>query len=394
MTASRRQVLGYAGASGVGVLGGWGLSRLSDDDGVDASSSAGLPRTISPYGEHQPGVATHTARALRLIALDANPGLTRESLGRLMRIWTGDIEAATLGRPAPGDTAADLAQEAVDLTVTVGWGPRLFDALELSPPQGFVRVPAMSRDKLRPEWSAGDLLLRIEADDDTTIAHVARRLLLDAGPFASLRWEQRGSWRGRDARQRPITGRNLFGQIDGTANPAPGTKVFSDTVWIADGEWGGGTTMVLRRIKMRLDSWDAITRHEQETAIGRHLDTGAPFGGSKEDDPLDLDAVDDRGELVIPVGAHARLSHPNENGGRRIFRKGANYVDQWSGHRESGLLFQSFQADLQAQFIPIQAKLDAFDDLNTWTVAVGSAEFAILPGIHPGQWLGQPVLEP
>ncbi len=52
----------------------------------------------------------------------------------------------------------------------------------------------------------------------------------------------------------------------------------------------------------------------------------------------------------------------------------------------------SFQADIDSQFTPIQRRLDRGDALNTWTTAVGSATFAILPGFEEGGWLGEPLL--
>jgi dye decolorizing peroxidase len=36
-----------------------------------------------------------------------------------------------------------------------------------------------------------------------------------------------------------------------------------------------------------------------------------------------------------------------------------------------------------------QQHLDRADALNRWTTAIGSAEFAVLPGFRPGGWLGQ-----
>ena len=99
---------------------------------------------------------------------------------------------------------------------------------------------------------------------------------------------------------------------------------------------------------------------------------------------------------VVPRDAHSRRSHPSLHGGRRIFRKGANYtrkVDTPRGARvESGLLFASYQADLSDQFVPLQRSLDELDQLNEWTTAIGSAVFVVLPGFEDGSWLGESLL--
>ncbi len=150
--------------------------------------------------------------------------------------------------------------------------------------------------------------------------------------------------------------------------------------------------MVLRRIRMDTATWDALTRPQQERSLGRRLDDGAPLTGGGELDDVDLAARDAEGRPVIAPHAHVRRSHPAANGGARIFRRGANYEDVSGEQPETGLLFTSYQANLSAQFLPIQVSLDQADELNTWTTAVGSAQFAVLPGFAEGEWLGQRLL--
>jgi dye decolorizing peroxidase len=392
---TRRGLLGYAGAGGLGLAtGAIGATQLQSP--AEAGPEPIVPATISPFGEHQPGVAAATPRANRVVALDVHDGIDRDALGRLMRLWSGTIAASAQGRAAPGDTARDLAQGNVDLTVTVGWGYDLFDRVGLADarPPAFVKVPAFDHDQLQKRWTGGDLMLLVGASDDTTVTHVLRRLLLDADPFATLRWEQEGSWRGLDADQAPTTGRNLFGQVDGTGNLLPDDPLFDSTVWTKTPDWfAGGTTLVVRRISMDLDEWDTLTRAEQEAAVGRDLDVGAPLTGTAERDDPDF-AAKEEGRPVIPAHSHVRLSHPDQNGGARILRRGMNYTtyDAASGARDAGLVFCSFQADLGRQFVPIQRHLDRSDALNEWTTAIGSAEFAILPGFTDGGWLGDRLL--
>ncbi|WP_166140804.1 Dyp-type peroxidase [Nocardioides ochotonae] len=394
----RRGFLGYVGTAVAGAAAGVGGATLAGSSGraeepaaaPDTSSWAG--RTIDPHGPHQPGVAATPAHVTELVALDLLPGTDRDALGRLMRVWTGDVEALTQGRPAPGDTAPWLATANADLTITVGAGPGAFGPRRLgAPPPGFGEVPPMRHDRLQERWNGGDLVLQVAGRDATTVAHAVRRLVADAAPFATLRWRQQGSWNGTGPQGQPVTGRNLFGQVDGSANPRPGTPLFDQTVWIPDGPWAGGTTLVVRRIRMDLDTWDELTRDEQEQSVGRRLDDGAPLSGGDELDDVDLRARSG-GRLVVARDAHARRSHPGLNGGRRIFRKGANYVLDTDAGVESGLIFQSFQADLLDQFVPIQQTLDELDSLNEWTTAIGSATFAVLPGFEPGSWLGQSLL--
>lgn len=396
----RRGFLGYLGsaAAGAAVSGGVVAAALGGDPAPTGSppGAAQPGRTIAPYGEHQVGITSPAAKFVELVALDLVPGLGRAALGRLMRLWTGDIEALATGRPAPGDRAPWLASGNADLTVTVGLGPGAFAGGRFGPrPAGLRSVPPMRHDRLEEWWSGGDLVLLVAGNDGTTVAHAVRRLVADAKPFATLRWRQSGFWNALDQTGEPMTGRNLFGQVDGSGNPRIGTDLFDETVWMTDGAWAGGTTLVVRRIRMDLETWDLLTRDEQERSMGRNLADGAPLSGGQELDALDPLARRE-GRLVVAADAHARRAHPTLNGGARIFRKGANYVreaDATSGGAvESGLLFTSYQADVGRQFVPIQQSLDQVDALNRWTTAIGSAWFAILPGFEEGGWLGEGLL--
>ncbi|WP_433168939.1 Dyp-type peroxidase [Kribbella sp. CA-247076] len=361
--------------------------------GTDSAPEAPVRRSISPYGEHQPGIAGPTPKHAELVALKLRSGVDKAGLGRLMRLWSGDVVALAEGRPAPGDTAPELAVANVALTTTIGFGPRVFQLTGHKPP-GLDDLPVMKHDRLDPAWSGGDLLVMVGADDAVSVVHAVRRLVADAKPFASPLWRQTGFWNSTGADGRPVTGRNLFGQVDGTGNPAVGTPELDRTVWSSDGpDWfHGGTTLVVRRIRMNLDTWDELTRSEQERAVGRKLSTGAPLTGTAEHDELDLQARDADGRLVIAENSHARLSHHSENDGRRIFRKGLNYVQDNGPTRESGLIFLSHQADVAGQFLPLLARLDAADALNEWTTTIGSAVFALPPGFQPGSWLAHKLL--
>ena len=398
----RRGFLGYVGSAAAGAVVGAGAGAVaghaagSGDPASDSTEGAGLGATISPWGEHQAGVTAPAAAVTELVALDLHDDLRRSGdttrLARLMRVWTTDVEALAQGRGTPGDTAPWLSAERADLAVTVGWGPRVFTDFEVARPEGFARVPAMRHDALEKAWSGGDLLLVVQGRDGTTVGHAVRRLVADAAPFASLRWRQGGSWNPHRPDGSPQTGRNLFGQVDGSANPKPGTDLFDRTVWISSGPWAGGTTVVVRRIRMDLATWDTLTRSEQEGSVGRDLAEGAPLTGGGELDDVDL-AAKDGDRFVVNVHAHVRRSHPSTNGGRRMFRKGVNYEAVNGSTVEAGLIFSAYQANLADQFVPVQQMLDEGDELNEWTTAVGSAEFAVLPGFEQGGWLGQSLLD-
>lgn len=408
MSPTRRQALTAVVSGAVAAGSAAALAGCSKSDWVRTSSTAAsTPESkvgavgstrVSPFGDHQAGIATPAPARITVTAFTLKPGVDKAGLGRLMRLWSENVRALTQGTPATGDPAWELTTQPSSLTITVGFGPTVFtlDGLRDKAPAGLVTVPPMKHDKLQTRWSGGDLVVQVCADDSLVISHVTRRMAVDAAPFATVRWQQSGFWRANGVGTPGETGRNLMGQVDGTGNLAPTDSRFAGVVWSSGSpSWlEGGSMMVVRRIQMQMDTWDSLERKKQEAVIGRKLDTGAPLGREKERDDLPLEAKDENGELLIPADAHARLANPNSNNGLRILRRAANYDDGLGpdGQADAGLLFISFQADIAKQFVPIQQRLDATDSLNKWTTAVGSAVFAVPPGFGPDTWIGQALL--
>ena len=214
--------------------------------------------------------------------------------------------------------------------------------------------------------------------------------------LAVPRWRQTGFRPARGADPADATMRNLMGQVDGTVNPAPETPDFDEVVW-DDGRaqpWlAGGTMMVLRRIRMNLDTWDELDRASKELAVGRRLDNGAPLTGSRENDPVDVTA-ERNGIPVIPPNAHVALAHPSKPG-ERFLRRPYNYDDPPAPGEtsDSGLIFAAFQRDIDRQFLPVQRRLAESDAMNRWITPIGSAVYVIPPGVQPGQYLGHQLLD-
>lgn len=394
----RRRLFGYAGAAGVGgALAGAGLARVTAPEQV-ATRPAVIRQRYSPHETHQAGIVTPTPAFTRLLAFTLT-GSGTDGLVKLLKLWSGDIQALMAGTPIPGDPTPELAQPAVSLSVTVGLGPRIFTlgGLTRQRPEGFVEIPAMRNDRLQARWTGGDLLLIVAADEATTVDYASRRLTRDAATFATPAWVQDGSWRGTNADGAAVTGRNLFGQLDGSGNPT--ADLLEDTIWARDPRpwFAGGTTLVVRRIEMDLDFWDRTTRERQDKVIGRRVDTGAPLTGTLETDALDLAATDADGNPVIAADAHARRAHPDENSGRRILRRGLNYTHTESGDdgpvTTAGLVFLAFCANIADQFVPIQNRLDDGDALNDWTHAIGSAVFAIPGGFARNDWIARSLFD-
>jgi len=160
-------------------------------------------------------------------------------------------------------------------------------------------------------------------------------------------------------------------------------RTSADPGWLA-----GGTSYVLRRIAMNLDTWDELDRGSREQAVGRRLDTGAPLSGSREFDVPDLEARTPAGLPAISAVSHVARAR-SADGAPQIMRRGYNYDLTAAGGTDAGLLFGSLQADPVAQFVPIQQRLADVDLLNLWTTPIGSAVFAVPPGCQSGGYIGE-----
>lgn len=401
---SRRRLLlgGAAGlaAASVGAAGGFAAGTAAAPAPLEPEAvlreAAPLASAVVPFhGRHQAGIEQHPPAHSSLIALDLLPGTDRDGIRRMLRLITDDAARLTAGRPALADTEPELAVIPARLTVTVGFGPGLVDRVDPSArPAWLAPLPSFPIDRLEPRWSGGDLLLEVAADDAMAIAHAARMLVKDIRRYAVVRWRQDGFRNAAGSVPDGRTQRNLFGQLDGTANPAPGSDAFARVVWrtTVDPAWlVGGTSYVIRRIAMNLDTWDELDRGSRENAVGRRLDTGAPLTGRNEHDVPDMTVRTAAGVPVISPLSHVGRAR-SADGAPQIARRGFNYDASAAGGTDAGLIFGSFQADPLTQFVPIQQRLAQADLLNLWTTPIGSAVFAIPPGCEPGGYLGETLL--
>jgi len=397
---SRRGLLFGGAVAGLGAAAAIGADALINRGGdasatTETEAAVNGEETVAFYDTHQAGIATTPQAHATFIALDLHPETDRDALRRMMQILTDDAARLTQGLPALADSEPELGAVPARLTVTFGFGPEFVTraADTSAKPAWLGPLPAFTIDQLDPAWNDGDLLLQIAADDAFTVAHATRMLLKDTRSFANVRWTQTGFRRAHGSEMPGTTMRNLFGQVDGTTNPAPDGDDFAGLVWNTEGWLAGGTSFVLRRTRMNLDKWDRLDRGGREQSVGRTLANGAPLTGTREHDEPDFDAKTGIGFPVIPEFSHIRRAR-SENTAERIYRRGYNYDHAPTGAEisNSGLLFVSYQADVTKQFVPIQRRLDELDLLNEWTTPIGSAVFAIPPGCAEDGYIGDTLL--
>ncbi|EME63814.1 iron uptake transporter deferrochelatase/peroxidase subunit [Amycolatopsis decaplanina] len=408
---TRRKLFGLAGAgaalAGTGAAAGFGANRLLGGD----SPAQAAQSVVEFHGEHQAGIVTPVQENLHFVALDVTTK-DREKLVKLLRTWTDAARRMTAGQevgaggavggaPAapPSDTGEALDLAASSLTLTIGFGPSLFDdRFGLAPkrPAALIDLPLFPQDKLDPARSGGDICVQACADDPQVAVHAIRNLVRLGFGVTAVRWSQLGFGRSSSTSRAQSTPRNLFGFKDGTRNiKAEETDILRDQVWAAaeDGQpWmAGGSYLVARRIRMHIETWDRESLKGQEGIVGRSKGAGAPLGQAAEFDTPDFQVGGAGGEKLIPEDSHVRLaSHENLNGAR-ILRRGYNFVDgsDGVGHLEAGLFFLAFNRDTRKQFVPMQQVLSSKDAMMEYLQHTGSAHFAVPPGVREGGFWGE-----
>lgn len=383
---SRRALLFGGGGLAVGAIAGAALAGNVIDRAATSVDA------IVPWrGAHQAGIVTTPQGFLTLIAFDLADGVDALRLERLLRIWTDGIDRLTQGRPGLTDTEPELAAHPARLTCTVGLGSGAFTqtGLESRRPVWLRPLPEFANEELDEAWSGGDLVLQVCGEDPSVVAHAARFLAKDVRDFTTVRWTQNG-FRNAAGQVPAGTFRNQFGQLDGSQNlqGEEAQYVFIDDptapAWLL-----GGSTMVVRRIRMNLDTWDELDRPGRENAVGRRLDDGAPLTGGTEASAADLDAKNALGFPVIDQAAHIRRSRTDDPT-QRFLRRPYTYQGEPAGTiSDTGQVWIAYQKDIEHQYIPVQRRQSELDLLNVWITPIGSAVFAVPRGVREGEFLAQ-----
>jgi deferrochelatase/peroxidase EfeB len=400
----------------VGFGGGYARASAAPAAPVDATpatTAASLDAPIAFRGEHQAGIITPAQDRMHFVALDVVTK-DRALLVDLLKKWTRAAERMTVGAEAapggvvgggpygvPQDTGEAYGLPASGLTVTIGFGPSLFDGrfgLADRRPAALKELPAFRGDDLDPARSGGDLCIQACANDPQVAVHAVRNLIRLGFGIVAVRWSQLGFGRTSSTSTSQATPRNLFGFKDGTANvKAEEASAVDEFVWVAPADvpgpasWmAGGTYLVARRIRMHIEVWDRTNLQDQEVIIGRTKAAGAPLGQEQEFDEPDFAKKGTDGEPAIAVEAHIRLAHKSNLDGVRILRRGYNFTDgsDGVGHLDAGLFFIAFVRDPGKQFVPMQRALAEKDVLNEYIEHTGSALFACPPGVREGGYWG------
>jgi deferrochelatase/peroxidase EfeB len=406
---SRRRLFGVAGA-GAAAVGVGAAAGVLADRSLSPEPVANAESAVPFHGAQQAGIVTPAQDRMHFVALDVTT-TSRDELVELLKEWTVAAERMTRGLEtfeggavdgvhdaAPKDTGEALDLPASALTLTIGFGPSLFDerfGLADKRPEALTDLPHLPGDDLDPAQCGGDICLQACANDPQVAVHAIRNLVRMGFGKVVVRWSQLGFGRTSSTTTGQATPRNLFGFKDGTRNiKAEETAELDKHVWVQPGDgqaWlAGGTYLVARRIRMHIEIWDRTPLSEQEQIVGRDKGEGAPLGQLKEFDEPDLNVRGAEGLPVIGDIAHIRLAGKESLGGVRIMRRGYNFIDgsDGLGHLNAGLFFIAFMRDAHKQFVPMQNALGANDEMMEYIEHTGSGLFAVPPGVGRGGYWG------
>jgi deferrochelatase/peroxidase EfeB len=387
----REFLIGVAGATAT-LAAGCTADRTTRAGSLSATKAAPAPAHASSPGRHQAGITTPPQASAILAAFD----ITVTGSNALVPLFRA---LSTLDRrPIVSNAPADQVNK------TLAIGVSLFDrrfGLAALRPKRLTRMPLFPNDALDPSWCHGDLLLQICARDPKAARAALHDLRSQAKEMLQPRWSITG-FRPENALTPAgvATTRNLFGFREGAGNPDPRDQALMERlVWVqpVSGEpaWtAGGSYQVVRLIRFATQLWVAEPVEHQEAVFGRHKQTGAPLGGSREDQVPNF-AVDPDGKIT-PLDAHIRRANPRtpETDANRILRRSYSYRrgHDAAGRPDEGLVFVCFQQDLERGFATIQRRLRG-EALEKYVLPFGGGYFFVLPDAPPGGYLGQQLLE-
>lgn len=161
---SRRRLFGAVGAGAVLAGAGAVIGRVT----ADQNSGTDHADVVAFRGEHQAGITTPAQDRMHFVAFDVTTK-SRDELITLLQTWTAMAERMTAGQEAtedgatgdgpyapPSDTGEALDLAPSQLTLTIGFGPSLFDdrfGLADKKPAALLDLPHFRADNLDPNRS-------------------------------------------------------------------------------------------------------------------------------------------------------------------------------------------------------------------------------------------------
>ncbi|WPC74842.1 Dyp-type peroxidase [Vibrio porteresiae] len=239
-------------------------------------------------------------------------------------------------------------QPGADVAISIAFSHGFWSKFNAPMPAELVDFPELGQDPVKAPSTKADFLIHCHSSRHDLLFYVLRKFLENVAEDVTAVDETYGF--------RYLDSRDMTGFIDGTENPKAEKR--ADVALIADGEFAGGSYVMVQRYVHNLPAWNRLNIAAQEKVIGR-----------TKPDSVELDKV--------PPASHVgRVDIKEEGKGLKIVRHSLPYGNVTGEH---GLLFiaychtlHNFQAMLNSMFGEADGKTD---QMLRFTKAVSGTYF-------------------
>lgn len=242
----------------------------------------------------------------------------------------------------------NATQLGAELTLSVAFSKAFWQRFAAPMPQELIDFPVLGDGDTRAPSTDVDVLIHCHSKRHDLLFYVMRKCLTEIAADVEVVDETYGF--------RYLDARDMTGFIDGTENPKAEQR--REVAIVADGEFAGGSYVMVQRFVHNLPAWDRLNLSAQEKVIGR-----------TKPDSVELEDV--------PAASHVgRVDIKEEGKGLKIVRHSLPYGTASGDH---GLLFIAYchtlhniQSMLESMYGVTDGKTD---QLLRFTHAVTGAYF-------------------
>ncbi|HAS8425125.1 TPA: Dyp-type peroxidase [Vibrio vulnificus] len=240
------------------------------------------------------------------------------------------------------------SQPDAELTLSIAFSKSFWQQLNMAMPAELIDFPVLGEGEIVAPSTDVDVLLHCHSQRHDLHFYLLRKLLSEVAEDVTVVDETYG--------YRYLDSRDMTMFVDGTENPKAEKR--AEVALIPDGEFAGGSYVMVQRFEHNLPAWNRLNVSAQEKVIGR-----------TKPDSIELDDV--------PAASHVgRVDIKEEGKGLKIVRHSLPYGSVTGAH---GLLFiaychtlHNFKAMLESMYGVTDGKTD---QLLRFTKAVTGAYF-------------------
>ncbi|EGQ7965219.1 Dyp-type peroxidase [Vibrio vulnificus] len=240
------------------------------------------------------------------------------------------------------------SQPDAELTLSIAFSKSFWQQLDMAMPAELIDFPVLGEGEIVAPSTDADVLLHCHSKRHDLHFYLLRKLLSEVAEDITVVDETYG--------YRYLDSRDMTMFVDGTENPKAEKR--AEVALIPDGEFAGGSYVMVQRFEHNLPAWNRLNVSAQEKVIGR-----------TKPDSIELDDV--------PAASHVgRVDIKEEGKGLKIVRHSLPYGSVTGAH---GLLFiaychtlHNFKAMLESMYGVTDGKTD---QLLRFTKAVTGAYF-------------------